>query len=141
MASTPSETFNSVERLATLSVPQEPVKEAIFKFSATNLDVTNGAQIDGSIFGGGEGGDILLNISETARFDGVSPLLNRFASGVYSRNQGGNGVGGDVRIGANNLHVTNGALIDASSFGIGDGGNIFLRVYDRARFSGKRADY
>ena len=46
----------------------------------------------GQIFGGGEGGDILLNISETARFDGVSPLLNRFAKWcLQSQRRGGMG--------------------------------------------------
>lgn len=103
---------------------------------ATNLDVTNGARIDGSIFGGGGGGDIRLQITETAKIDGVNPFLGVLASGVYSRNLGGEGVGGNLIIEANNLTVTNGGRLDTSSFGNGDGGNIQVQVDSSTRFEG-----
>ncbi|WP_169614780.1 hypothetical protein [Nodosilinea sp. P-1105] len=103
---------------------------------AANLDVTNGARIDGSIFGEGGGGNIRLQISEAARFDGVNPFLSALASGVYSLNLGGDGVGGDLKIEANNLTVTNGAQVNASSWSNGDGGNIQIEITGSARFEG-----
>jgi large exoprotein involved in heme utilization and adhesion len=106
------------------------------RLSARTLEVTNGAQIDGSIFGGGVGGDIVLTVGETARLDGINPFLGALSSGVYSRNIGGEGVGGDIEIAVNNLAVTRGARIDSSSLGDGDGGNIRLQVFDTASIAG-----
>ncbi|MCG8367899.1 MAG: hypothetical protein MJA27_31770, partial [Pseudanabaenales cyanobacterium] len=104
---------------------------------ATNLEVTNGAQLSASTFGIGDAGNVILRISETARFDGVNQFTEINPSGAFSSVQpGGEGKGGNVELSARNLEVTNGATLSASTFGRGDAGNVILTIRETARFDG-----
>ena len=104
--------------------------------TATRLEVLNGAQISTELLGAGNAGDVLITIRETALFGGTHPT---FTSGAFSRmasNQGG-GQGGDVRIVATNLNVTDGARLSANTSGKGNAGNIILTIGETARFEGR----
>ncbi|MCG8362964.1 MAG: filamentous hemagglutinin N-terminal domain-containing protein, partial [Pseudanabaenales cyanobacterium] len=104
---------------------------------ATNLEVTNGAQLSASTFGIGDAGNVILRISETAQFDGVNQFTEINPSGAFSSVQpGGEGQGGNVEISARNLEVANGATLSASTFGRGDAGNVILTIRETARFDG-----
>ena len=104
---------------------------------ATNLEITNGAQLSASVLGTGNAGNVNLNIAQTARIDGVNPLMPEFPSLVASGvEEEGEGRGGDVRISAQNLEVINGAGLGAGVSGKGDGGNIILDIDEMARFAG-----
>jgi filamentous hemagglutinin family protein len=106
------------------------------QINANHLEVNQGARIDVSGFGAGEAGSVILQIDETAHFDGVNPIFPLQFSGVFSSFVGGGGVGGDVQISAANLEVTNGAQIDVSLSGIGEAGDILLQIGETARFDG-----
>ncbi len=107
------------------------------ELTARNLEVTNGAMLSAATFGEGDAGNIILDIEETARFDGVSPITGSNSSAVGSSVEiGGIGRGGNVELTARNLEVTNGALLTAATFGEGDAGNIILDVEETARFDG-----
>jgi len=107
------------------------------QLSARNLEVTDGAFLAASTFGIGSAGNVILNISETARFDGVNPVTGLSVSGARSAiEQSGVGTGGNVELYANNLEVTNGAQLTASTFGTGDAGNVILTIRETARFDG-----
>ena len=107
------------------------------RLSAANLIVINGATLTASTFGTGDAGNIALNITETARFDGVNPLTGLGSSGAFSSVEiGGEGKGGNVQLSAANLEVTNGAQLSASTFGIGNAGNVILTIVDTANFDG-----
>lgn len=106
--------------------------------TAGSLEVLAGAQLDTSVFGTGTAGNIILNIQETARFEGPNPLMRGgFSSGASSTvEEGGNGAGGNVIINANNLEVLEGAQLGTTVFGTGEAGDIILDITDTARFSG-----
>ncbi|MGG6238397.1 filamentous hemagglutinin N-terminal domain-containing protein [Nodosilinea sp. AN01ver1] len=105
------------------------------RINAANLDVLNGAQIRSAVFGSGQGGDLIFNIRNTARFAGSDPDGN--PSGAFSRIQSdGVGQGGDVQISARNLEVLDGAQLSASTFGLGNAGDVILEIEELARFDG-----
>ncbi|MGG6238394.1 filamentous hemagglutinin N-terminal domain-containing protein [Nodosilinea sp. AN01ver1] len=101
------------------------------RINATNLDVLNGAQIRSVVFGSGQGGDLIFNIRNTARFAGSS-------SGASSSvGPGGEGQGGNVQISARNLEVLDGAVLRADTLGLGDAGSVILEIEELARFAGR----
>jgi CHAT domain-containing protein/large exoprotein involved in heme utilization and adhesion len=88
-----------------------------------SLTVTNGAKIGSDTFGIGDAGSVNIRATNTVIFDGESS--NGFPSGAFSSVQSGaEGNAGGVKIETGFLAVTNGAVIDASTFGIGDAGSI-----------------
>ncbi|NET40047.1 MAG: hypothetical protein F6K19_50235 [Cyanothece sp. SIO1E1] len=105
---------------------------------ATNLEVLQGAQISASTFGIGDAGSVVLEISETAHFEGHS--IDGNSSGAFSSvGTNGKGQGGDVQIIASNLEVINGAVLSASTFGIGNAGNVILEIRETAHFEGRNS--
>lgn len=103
---------------------------------AANLTVRNGAQISSSSFGRGDAGNIIINVRETAKFEGIRPRANS-PSGVFSDIQDhGEGRAGNIQITASNLQVIDGAQISSSIFGTGTAGNVILLINGTARFDG-----
>jgi filamentous hemagglutinin family protein len=112
------------------------------ELAAGSLTVTNGAQLSASTFStsrtshSGNAGSVKLTVTGAAVFDGTSPN-SRFASGALSTvERGAIGKGGRVELTANRLIVTNGAQLLVSTAGIGESGNIKLRVMDATTFAG-----
>jgi large exoprotein involved in heme utilization and adhesion len=103
---------------------------------ASNLEVTNGAQLNASTFGEGNAGDVVLTIAETARFDGVNSFNGSISSAVVQVERGALGQGGNLQVSATNLEVTNGAVLSASTFGEGNAGDVVLTIAETARFDG-----
>ncbi|NEZ60131.1 filamentous hemagglutinin N-terminal domain-containing protein [Leptolyngbyaceae cyanobacterium CCMR0081] len=104
---------------------------------ARNVEVLNGAELNASTFGKGDAGNIILEIEETVRFDGVNPVdPSRVSLAVSSVQIGGMGQGGNVQISATNLEVLNSAQLSTSVFGIGDAGDIILDTQDMVRIDG-----
>jgi len=106
--------------------------------TATNLSLTSGAQINTSNFGEGRSGNATFNISEALLLDGIVEISDLpIASSVITfLGQGASGRGGDINISAGNLRVVDGAFLGASTFGIGNSGDIFVTVSESAIFSG-----
>jgi filamentous hemagglutinin family protein len=106
--------------------------------TARNLDVTNGAQIGSSVFGQGSAGNVMIDIAETARFEGAFERATVLGgSGAFSSIEpGSSGSGGNLQINATNLVVTDGASLSAATFGEGDAGNVILNIADTAVFDG-----
>ena len=100
--------------------------------TAGNLEVLAGGQIGTTVFGTGEAGDIFLDITETACFEGVNSVNTKFFSAASSSvDSEGNGIGGDVHLTATNLEITDGAFLGASNGGIGDTGGVFINLSDQ----------
>ncbi len=107
------------------------------RITARNLEVLGGAELSTSSLGDGSAGSVILDIAETARFEGVDPI-DELASGVFSSIEAtGTGTGGDVRIMARNLEVLDGAQLNAGTFGEGDAGNVILVIEETAKFEGR----
>ncbi|MEM7062582.1 MAG: filamentous hemagglutinin N-terminal domain-containing protein [Cyanobacteria bacterium P01_B01_bin.77] len=106
------------------------------RVTARNLSVLNGAQIDGRLFGNGEASDIVLDISDTVLLQGVNPSSGLSSGIVGFVETGTQGRGSEIQVTAENLLVLDGAQINASTFGIGNAGNIRLKIGETARFDG-----
>ncbi|MDZ8226084.1 filamentous hemagglutinin N-terminal domain-containing protein [Nostoc sp. ChiVER01] len=94
------------------------------------LEVTNGAQISASTFGKGDAGSV--NITAT---DGIK--LEGSGSGAFSSVESeAEGKAGGVTITTDSLAVTNGAQLNASTFGKGDAGSVNITATDGINFDG-----
>ena len=101
------------------------------------LSATNGSQINSFTRGRGNAGDITIQATNAATFDGVDS--DNKSSGVFgSVEAGGVGDGGDINITAGLLFLTNGAELNASvreasntlPGGNGQGGNLTIAAGD-----------
>jgi large exoprotein involved in heme utilization and adhesion len=95
----------------------------------------NGAQLSASNFGRGQAGSVIVEVLENAVFDGFDSSDGSPSGAFSSILPDGQGVGGDVRIAASNLEVTNGAQLSAAAFGLGDAGNVIIEVKDNVIFA------
>ena len=107
--------------------------------SAAALSVTNGGQIDTSVFGRGDAGNVEIDVLGDVLVSGFNQLRSDdvFPSTIASSvNDGGVGRGGGVRISADSLEVSNKADIAAFSEGEGAAGSIDLDIDDRILVEG-----
>ncbi|MBE9115955.1 S-layer family protein [Lusitaniella coriacea LEGE 07157] len=101
------------------------------------LRFTNGAKLDTSTFGRGDGGQISVVATNSVVFDGRNPAGN-FGGGITSFvAPGAIGDGGDVRITTGSLAVTNGAGLASVTFGRGNGGNFDIQAADSVLVQGE----
>jgi len=104
---------------------------------AGSLELRNGAQIDASTLGEGNAGSVTINATGNITFDGFTSkeVLN---SGAFSIvNPKGTGDAGGVNITADSLNVTNGARVDASTFGKGNAGSVTINATGNITFDGE----
>jgi filamentous hemagglutinin family protein len=87
--------------------------------SSTNLALTNGGAISASTFGEGNGGNVLVNVSESITLDDSS------IQSAVDGNATGNG--GNLNITTPNLSL-NGSSISTDTFGQGNGGLININA-------------
>ncbi|MDZ8093520.1 MAG: filamentous hemagglutinin N-terminal domain-containing protein [Nostoc sp. DedQUE05] len=99
------------------------------------LSLTNGASIDTGTNGIGNAGNITINARETINIDGFGRGFieqlgeGKLPSGISSDvSFDGVGKGGDIRINTRELFLNNTGEISADTFGLGDGGNIFIQA-------------
>ncbi|MBR8841118.1 MAG: S-layer family protein, partial [Stigonema ocellatum SAG 48.90 = DSM 106950] len=81
------------------------------KVTTGSLTVRNGAVVTSSTSGQGDAGNVIIDARGQVSFD------NGFA--LSTVNQNGVGKGGDIRISADSISVTNGAQLASSTFGKG----------------------
>ncbi|MEQ9355833.1 two-partner secretion domain-containing protein [Coleofasciculus chthonoplastes] len=106
------------------------------RITASSLSVTNGAQIDATTLGEGDAGKIVIRATDSVLLDGEDS--QGFSSGVFSQvAPGAKGNSGGVEIFSGSLTVTNGARIDATTFGEGDAGKIVIRATDSILLNGE----
>ncbi|MBF2027954.1 MAG: filamentous hemagglutinin N-terminal domain-containing protein [Oscillatoriales cyanobacterium C42_A2020_001] len=102
----------------------------VIDITTGTLALINGSQLSAQTVGRGNAGNINLR-AETILLDGVgtSGSATGFSSGAFSSVAAGAiGQGGTINITANNLTVSNDAIISASTEGNGDAGNIIVTV-------------
>ncbi|MEO0770099.1 MAG: S-layer family protein [Cyanobacteria bacterium J06649_4] len=94
---------------------------------APSILVADGAQVSTSIFGDGLGGNILVEGDQVELSGGT---LEFGSSGFFLSvaDSFAGGLGGDFTLQANRLLIDRGAVIDASTFGLGDSGNITINA-------------
>jgi filamentous hemagglutinin family protein len=109
--------------------------------STTNLFVKNGASISSGSSGIGNSGNITIIARELASWDGATrgfiSLAETAVQGSILLGLRATGNGGDLRVTARNISLTNGARLNASLFNAdGRAGNIFIEASDHVTLSG-----
>ena len=121
--------------------------------SGNSLEVTDGASINASIFGRGDGGNIIIDVEEAVTFSGSTPPIatetlgpvpsdfpfstvrvNSIATSAVSFF--GEGKGGNINISAGSLNVLDGSSIFTNTVGQGDSGDILISVEDDLLLTG-----
>jgi filamentous hemagglutinin family protein len=105
---------------------------------ARQLLVTDGAQVSASTLGEGKGGSLIVNASQAVQLMGTS-ADGQVRSGLFAQTAG-TGDGGDVEITAPVLQVTDGAVMNVSSFDQGKGGNLIINASQAVQVIGTSAD-
>ena len=121
--------------------------------TTASLEVLNGAQLGASTFGGGDAGSVIINATDSVKFDGEGK--DGFPSGVFSQvssnaeaaSKAGDlpipiavGKAGGISITTGSLEVTNGASLIASTFGEGDAGTVTINATSSVKFNGESKD-
>ncbi|MBD2559722.1 filamentous hemagglutinin N-terminal domain-containing protein [Nostoc linckia FACHB-391] len=99
-----------------------------------SLSLTEASEINTTIFGQGNGGNIAINARETISLDGFGNVSNIFSRITSSVNPSGVGNGGDIQLTTGSLAVTNRAFITSGTLGKGDAGNIIIDARDIISF-------
>jgi filamentous hemagglutinin family protein len=100
-----------------------------------SLSVTNSASLLVASLGRGDAGSVIINAKGDVLFDGVGSN-GRSSSAFSTVERGSTGDGKEIKITANSLTVSNGAVIAANTRGLGKGGNIDINVNRLQVFSG-----
>ena len=104
------------------------------------LLVSNGAQVSTSTLGSGKGGTLMINASEEVQVIGRS-ANGQFPSGLLaSTEEGVIGDAGNLNISTQRLLVRDGALVSASTFGSGKGGNLIVDASESVHVIGESAN-
>ncbi|MEQ9238951.1 two-partner secretion domain-containing protein, partial [Coleofasciculus sp. E2-BRE-01] len=115
---------------------------------AGSLSILDGAQVQtlvrqatGTVPAGqGNAGNININVRDDFTLDGVNQFFvpSTVTSGLDFR---ATGRGGNIDIEAGSLSITNGAQLTASTFGLGDAGNIDINVSNNLTVAGVNAGF
>ncbi|MBD3886624.1 filamentous hemagglutinin N-terminal domain-containing protein [Phormidium tenue FACHB-886] len=105
-----------------------------------SLEVTDGAQLATGTVGRGDAGDVIIYAQDRVSFDGVGD--NQLPSSALSSVGPSNldveivGNGGDIRIRADSLEVTDGAQLSASTLERGNAGDVIIHARDTVFIEG-----
>ncbi|MEH2183925.1 two-partner secretion domain-containing protein [Nostoc sp.] len=103
-----------------------------------DLLVQNGARISTATFGGGNGGTVKINATDSVVIQGESQSQQGFFSGVQSVVAGGAlGDAGGVEINTASFLLKDGARLDTTTFGGGDGGTVKIDATDSVVIEGE----
>ncbi|MEO1005638.1 MAG: S-layer family protein, partial [Cyanobacteria bacterium J06638_38] len=103
-----------------------------------NLSLTRGGLVGTVTLGQGNAGAITINASGTISADGEGANFN---SGIFSTViEDGIGNSGEINIFTKNLSLTQGGLVEASTWNQGDGGKITINTSDTISVEGEDPD-
>ena len=107
----------------------------VINLSAKQFELKNGVLITNFTTGTGTAGSLYVKATNL-EFSGKYLFEILVASGMYSSALG-SGKGGNIEIEADNLTLTNGAIIGSGTFGPAKSGNVNIKITDNLILSGK----
>ncbi len=111
-------------------------KSGNIAIATKNFSIANGGSVSTATLGKGDSGNIFIQASDNISIDGQSS--SGFGSGIFtSTDFGGIGNSGSLNIKTGSLSLTNGASINASTFGNGNSGNINIQATERISIDGR----
>ncbi|NJR66832.1 MAG: S-layer family protein [Leptolyngbyaceae cyanobacterium CRU_2_3] len=108
--------------------------------NTARLTIRNGARISASTKDEGVGGDININATDLVELVGTGISSGGQRSSGISVQTRGAGRAGDLRITTRQLLVREGAEVSASTFGTGNGGNVYIQATERIDLTGTSPD-
>jgi filamentous hemagglutinin family protein len=103
--------------------------------TAESLSLSQGGQILASTFAKGNTANIHIHTNNYVSLDGDAK--NHLSSGIFTTVQaGGKGNGGDINLTTTSLSVTNGAQINATTFGKGLAGDVLIHAENHITLDG-----
>ena len=103
--------------------------------STNNLNLTNGGQVNANTGGAGDAGAVNVTAMGNITVDGENSA--GFPSGITSLvDTGAEGDAGGVTISTNNLNLTNGGRVDASTFGTGNASDVNITASESISIDG-----
>ncbi|NEP50639.1 MAG: S-layer family protein [Moorea sp. SIO3C2] len=110
------------------------------KITTGQLIVSDGAVVSTSTVGEGNGGNLIVDASESVQVIGTS-ASGGFRSGLLSQaNPEATGNAGELKITTGQLIVKDGAQVSASTVGEGEGGNVTVDASESVQVIGTSAD-
>ncbi|WP_293053846.1 MULTISPECIES: S-layer family protein [unclassified Moorena] len=104
------------------------------------LIVSDGGEVSASTFGEGNGGNLTVDADSKVQLIGTS-ADGQISSGLSTQaNRGATGNAGDVSITTGELIVSDGAVVSATTFGEGNGGNLTVDADSTVQLIGTSAD-
>ena len=111
---------------------------------AGELVLENGGQINTSSYSrlglrSGNGGDVEINVTGNIDISGINRYgenSDGFASGIYARSLGVGGDGGNIRVTAHSINISDGGTITTSTDNYAPSGMIDIHVADAINISG-----
>ena len=111
-------------------------KAGTISLQAKNIALSDGALISGSAYGGGQGGNVIINATESVTLSGEGHDNNTvIAAAAYGKGQSGHA--GEILIQAKNIRLTDGSYIVSNTTGTGHGGEVILRASESVILSGE----
>ena len=98
-----------------------------------SLELTGGSQILSGTLGVGRGGNISVTARDAVTISGTNPA-GSFVSGLFATGSTGNA--GSITLDVGSLDLSEGGRINASTLGVGRGGNLNITVRDAVTISG-----
>ncbi|MEH1963194.1 MAG: filamentous hemagglutinin N-terminal domain-containing protein [Nostoc sp.] len=122
-----------------LTATQNTQAAGDLRINTGKLIVQDGAQISTGVYGAGQGGNLIVNASESVELSGIS-ADGRFPSVLFTGTID-NGDGGDLSINTGKLIVQDGAQISTGVNGAGRGGNLNVNASESVELNGTNANH
>ena len=124
-----------------LTAIQDQGRGGDIRLQTSSLTLSGGANIRTFTNGEGKAGNVIVEASDSIELEGTSSQNNSPTSITTQALSQSSGNGGDITIETSQLNIKGGAIIDASTFGEGNAGNIKIVEADSIRLIGRTPDF
>jgi large exoprotein involved in heme utilization and adhesion len=123
-----AQNFGDIQLSQQATVDASGAGGGVVRVTGRRITLTDGSNIEASTLGSQLGGSLVVNASESVELRGIS-TNGQIPSGLYAFvYSGATGSGGELRINTGTLLVRDGAVVDASTYGQGNGGKLTVNA-------------